>query len=236
MANVTITVDSNHDDLTSRAAGENITINSGAKLTIDSIIHLTPRGIMGLITCNDGEIHIDGTRTFEVAYSGGSGTLVAVGDVITWNGGADSGKVIQLNSGNNVAGVLTLTKDVGDTTPDDADVITDGAWSADIDSVKVGYLIFYGEDQDWVAPDAKATLRITGDWYVAGVGTGADSQSITLPHAGHQHCVWVETGNGTDVYEKWHRISSAASTVFYDSFAEFGTHYESGKVFQQTFG
>lgn len=236
MANQTITVSTNHDDLTGRAAGEDITINNGAILTIDSEVHLTSSGIMGLITCNDGEIHFDGTRTFEVTYSSGSGTLPAIKAALSWNSGTDTGKVIKLNSGDNASGVLTLTKVAGTVTPEASDVLVSGDWTATISSVKVGFIRFFGEDQDWVAPDAKATFRITGDWYEIGVGTGADSQTITLPHSGHQHAVWVETGEGTGVYEIWHRISSAASTVFYDSFAEFGTHYESGKVFQQAFG
>lgn len=236
MANQTVSTDANHDALTGRLTGEDFTINAGATLTIDSMPHLTPMGILGDITLNDGVLHIDGTRSFEVAYSGGSGTLPAVGDAITWNAGADTGKVIRLNSGSNVTGVLTLTKDVGEVTPDDADTLASGGWTADVDSVKVGYLIVFGEDQDYGAVDARSTVRITGDWYEVGVGTGADSQTVTLPHTGHQHGVWVETGNGTGVFEIWHRIASGASTVFYDSFAEFGTHFESGKVFQQTFG
>jgi len=235
LANQTVTVNSNHDALTGRLAGEDFTINSGATLVIDSMPHLTAMGILGDVTINDGTLHIDGTRTFEIAYSGGSGTIPVVGAAVTWNAGADTGKVVRLNSGDNVSGVMTITKDVGEVTPDDADSLASGGWTADVDSVAVGFLIVFGEDQDYGAVDARATIRITGDWYQVGVGTGADSQSITLPHAGHQHAVWVETGSGTNVFEIWHRIGSGASTVFYGSFAEFGAHFESGKVFQQAF-
>lgn len=240
MANQTVSVSANHDDFTTggtpRLAGEDFTINAGAVLTIDSIPHLTASGILGDITINDGELHIDGTRSYELAYSSGSGTLPAVGDVITWNDGADTGKVIALNSGTNVAGVLTVTKIVGDVTPEAADVLVSGGWTATVDTSVVGFLIVFGEDQDYGAIDANATIRITGDWYQIGVGTGANSQTFTLPHTGHQHGIWVETGNGTNIFEIWHRISSGASTVFYDTFTEFGTHFEGGKVFQQTFG
>lgn len=236
MANQTISVDTNHDAATGRLAGEDFTINSGATLTIDSMPHLTAMGILGDITLSDGTLHIDGTRTYEVAYSNGSGSLPAIGTEITWNGGTDSGKIIQFNSGTNVTGVATITKNVGAVTPDDTDIITGGGWTADLDSVKIGFLIVFGEDQDYGGVDGRSTLRITGDWYEVGVGTGADSQTVTLPHTGHQHAVWVETGNGTNVFEIWHRISSGASTVFYDTFTEFGTHWESGKVFQQAFG
>jgi hypothetical protein len=236
MANQTISVDTNHDSATGRAAGEDFTINSGATLTIDSMPHLTGSGILGDITLSDGTLHIDGSRTYEVDYSGGSGTLPSVGDSITWNAGADTGKVIRLNSGNNVSGVLTLTKDVGEVTPDDADALASGGWTADVDSVKNGFLIIYGEDQDWGSVDARSTLRITGAPYQIGTGTGADSQTVTLPHTGHQPAILVETGNGTGVYQWWFRVNTTTSTVFYDAIADFGNTYESGFVFSQTFG
>ncbi len=234
MANQTITASTNHDALTGRLAGEDITINNGAKLTIDSMPHLTSMGILGDIQINDGELHIDGTRTFEVAYSGGSGSLPAVGAAISWNGGADTGKIVRLNSGDSTSGVLTLTKDVGETTPDAADSITDGSWSADLDSVKVGFLIVYGEDQVWDSVDARATVRITGDWYEIYVGDGTDSQTITLPHSGWQWGVWVETGSGTGIFKPWCHINEISSTVYYSSPTQFGTDWESAGVFVQT--
>jgi hypothetical protein len=236
MANQTISVDTNHDAATGRAAGEDFTINSGATLTIDSMPHLTSSGILGDITISDGTLHIDGSRTYEVDYSGGSGTLPSVGDSITWNAGADTGKVIRLNSGDNVSGVLTLTKDVGEVTPDDADALASGGWTADVDAVKNGFLIIFGEDQDWGSVDARSTLRITGASYQIGSGTGANSQTVTLPHTGHQPAILVETGSGTGIYQWWHRVNTTTSTVFYDAIADFGNTYESGFVFSQTFG
>ena len=240
MANQTISADTNHDTLTGRAAGEDITINSGAVLTIDSCPHLTSMGILGDITISDGTLRIDGSRTFEVAYSSGSGTYPAVGNALSWNGGADTGKVIRLDSGNATSGVLTMTVDVGSTTPDDADTITDttsGSWSADLDTVKVGFLIVYGEDQDWGSVDGRSSLVVTGDWYEVATGTGADNQSITLPHSGNQPAVWVETGNGTGVFDIWHLVlGNGTDTVFFNDPTQFGNTFESGFVFKQTFG
>lgn len=237
MANQVISSDSNHDELTGRLAGEDIAIQGGAVLTIDSMPHRTAMGILGDITITAGTLYIDGTRTFEVAYSGGSGTLPTVGTQISWNGGADTGKIVALNSGNNVSGILTLTKDVNTTTPDSDDSITDGSWLANLDSVKVGFLIVYGEDQDWGSVDAQSVFRITGDWYEVGVGDGTNNQSFTLPHNGHQHAVWVETGAGTNVFEIWHRVASdGVSTVYYNSLTQWGGSWESGFVFNQSFG
>jgi hypothetical protein len=236
MANQTISTNANHDARTGRLAGEDFTINSGAVLTIDSMPHLTPMGILGDITLADGELHIDGSRTYELEYSGGSGTLPVVGAVITWNAGADTGKVIRLNSGNNVAGILTLTKVVGEVTPDDADTLASGGWTANVDTVKNGFLIIYGEDQDWGSVDARSTLRITGAPYQIGVGNGADGQTFTLPHTGHQPAILVETGSGTGVYQWWFRVNTTTSAVFFDAIADFGNTYDSGFCFSQTFG
>jgi hypothetical protein len=239
MANQTISTDSNHDDLVGRAAGEDITINSGAVLTIDSMPDLTSMGILGDITISDGTLHIDGSRTYEIAYSSGSGgPLPAVGVDISWDSGSETGKVIALNSGDATSGVMTITVYTGSVAPTTGggDVITDGIWSADVDTSEIGFLIIYGEDQDWGSVDARSTLRITGAPYQVGTGTGADSQTITLPHRGHQPAILVETGSGTGVYQWWFRVNTTASTVFYDAIADFGNTYESGFVFSQTFG
>jgi hypothetical protein len=237
MANQVITTSTNHDALTGRNAGEDITIQEGAVLTIDSMPHLTSMGILGQLTYTDGRILIDGSRTYEVAYSNGAGgSLPAVGTAISWNAGVDTGKVVRLNSGDAASGVLTLTKDSGKVTPDDADSITDGSWTADLDSVKIGFLIVFGEDQDWVAGDARSTIKITGDWYELGTGTGLDSQVLTLPHTGHQPAIWVETGDGTNVFQIWHRIVPSASIIFYNNISQFGNTFESGFVFDQSFG
>lgn len=235
MANQTISTSTNHDALTGRLAGEDITINSGAKLTIDSMPHLTSMGILGDIRINDGEVHIDGTRTYEITYSGGSGTLLAVGDGGSFGpGGVYLFKVVRLNSGDAAAGVMTITVDALTGGVPSSGTITGGSWSATISSAKVGFLIIYGEDQVWDAVDARATLRITGDWYEIYTGDGTDSQTITLPHGGWQWGVWVETAAGSGVYQPWCRINGVASAVFYNSVSQFGTDWESSGVYTQS--
>lgn len=231
MANQTISVSANHDDKTGRLAGEDFTITSGATLTLDSMPHLTAMGILGDITISDGTLHIDGRYAREVTYSSGTGTLPVVGAAASWTGG--TGKVIRLNSGDNASGTMTITRQTG---VDPTGTITDGTWSATVDSSKNGFLIVYGEDQDWGSVDGRSSLIINGDWYEVGVGDGTDSQTLELPHTGHQPCIWVETGNGTGVFDKWFRVVPSASIIFYNNISQFGATYESGFVFDQTFG
>jgi hypothetical protein len=228
MANQTITVDSNHDDLTGRNAGEDITIQQGAILTVDSYPQETPRGILGDILLTEGDIHIDGRYVREVAYVSGTGTLPTVGTALTY-GAAGTAKVINLNSGTNAAGVMTIT--IQGVREEPTGTLSGGGWSASVSTSRQGLLKVFGEDQVWDATNATCTLRITGDWYEIGTGTGADNQSITLPHTGHQHAIWVETGNGTNVFQIWHRVSTVASTVFWDSVLDWGDSYEAGFVF-----
>ena len=110
--------------------------------------------------------------------------------------------------------------------------ITDGSWSATITSSKIGVLKVYGEDQIWDATNGTCTLRITGDWHEVAVGDGTDNQSITLPHTGRQHALWIETGSGTNVFQIWHRVNTTASTVFFDEVADWGDSFECGFVFE----
>ena len=233
MANQTITASANHDDLTGRLSGEDITIQRGAVLTIDSMPQHTTSGILGDILLTEGEVHIDGRYVREVAYSAGSGPLPAVGTALTY-GAAGTAKVIRLNSGTATAGVMTIT--IQGVREEPSGTLSGGGWSAAIDTSRVGLLMVFGEDQVWDATDATCTLRVTGDWYEIGTGTGADNQTITLPHSGIQHAIWVETGNGTGVFEIWHRVSTVASTVFWDSLSDWGNTFESGFVFAHTPG
>jgi hypothetical protein len=194
----------------------------------------TAMGILGDILLISGEVHIDGRYVREVAYNTGSGTIPTIGSAVSWNSSAGTGKVIKLNSGNNASGIMTITVQSG---ANPSGTITNGTWTATVASDKVGYLMVFGESQVWDATDATCTLRITGDWYELGVGTGANGQSFTLPHNGWQHAIWVETGSGTGVYEMWHRVyqngvnGGAVSAVFYDAVTDWGNSFETGFVF-----
>lgn len=228
MANQTITASANHDALTGRLAGESITIQQNAVLTIDSYPQETAMGVLGDVNITDGEILVDGRYVREVVYASGSGTLPAIGASLTY-GTAGTAKVIFLNSGNNVAGTITIT--IQGVFEEPNGTITDGTWSATVSTSRQGLLKVFCTNQIWDAISATGTIRITGDWYEIGVGTGADNQVITLPHTGHQGAVWVETGSGTNVYEIWHRVSTVASAAFFSGTASFGNTYESGYVF-----
>jgi hypothetical protein len=233
MPNQTITTSTNHDALTGRNAGEDITIQQGAVLTIDSYPQDTTSGILGDLNITSGEIHIDGRRVREVAYNSGTGSLPTVGTALTY-GTSGTAKVINLTSGTATSGVITIT--IQGVFEEPTGTITDGSWSATITSSKIGVLRVYGEDAVWDATNGTCTLRITGDWYEIALGDGTDNQSITLPHTGRQHALWIETGSGTNVFQIWHRVNTTASTVFFDEVADWGDSFECGFVFEHVPG
>ncbi len=229
MANQTISSDSNHDDLTGRNAGENITVTAGATLTIDSMPQLTSSGLMGQCIATEGEVHFDASNCKQITYDGGSGTRPVVGATITNGTQTGTAKVIEDQAGNSdAAGTFTVTLLTG--TFADNDSISSGAWSASVNqsTFPVGFMRVFAEAGQWTATGL-GTYRFTGatDGYLLGTGDGTDSQSFTLPHSGIQPGIWVETGSGTGVYEKWYRMASTAA------FTDFGLG-DLGQVFQQT--
>lgn len=229
MANQTITSDSNHDDVTGRSAGENITIQSGATLTIDSMPQHTTLGIIGLIDLDDGTVVVDARQCKRLVYDGGSGTIPAVGDVVTNGTQTGTAKIIELLSGNNVSGEFTVTLLTG--TFDDNDTLsTSGGWAGAVDqaTLEVGYMTVIFEGGEFWSGNGLSSIEFRGasEKYIAGIGDGTDNQSITLPHSGVQVGCWVETGDGTDVYEPWYRKHPDAA------FNLYGTG-SLGRVFNQ---
>jgi hypothetical protein len=184
----------------------------------------TTMGLMGEVNTTDGKWLIDAREVKEFAYSVGSGTLPSVGDTITDSGSA-SGKVIRLNSGTATSGVMTVTEQSGTFTA--TNTLSSGTFSATLDSVAVGLLEYLGEESQNNVATGLGTIDFKGEWYELGVGDGTDNQTFTLPYTGLATTLWVETGNGTDVFEMWMRIGDA------DAFTNYQTG-DLGKVFKQT--
>lgn len=234
MADRFVDVDTNLDDVFRVPGADTIEVQYGATLTVDSMPQLTAYGAIYRITVFRGTVLFDGRQVRETAFSSGSGALPTVGTTVTWGAGgtAGSGKVIEQTSGTGTSGVLTITKQSGE---NPNGTITDGTWAATVDTDKVGYLKVYIREAQYInAADGEAKHRVYGEWYEVGVGDGTDNQVFTLPHAGIQPAIWVETGNGTDEFEIWHNVNNTNdSAVYYDQLTDWGATFESGKVFEQ---
>jgi hypothetical protein len=232
MANVTLSADSNHDDLTARTAGNWIATTSDYNLTIDSIPTQTPMGLLGDLRATSGKVIIDARNVKEIAYSGGSvdNVLPAISSIITDSGGATA-KVIKLNSGDQQSGVMTVTVQSGTFAASNT-ISLGGTTPVTVDSVDVGFMYVFDEGQEWNA-NALGAWEFYGspDRYTIGTGDGLDNQTATLPIAlAVVAGIWVETGNGTNVYEKWARISESS-----DALTNYGNG-ELGNVFRHVHG
>lgn len=200
MANQTITVDTNHDALIGRAAGEIITLNAGATLTINSEPQRTPMGIPHSVRCTNGTCLIDGrdVRHLTVAAT----VSFVVGETITGGTSSATAEIIRIIDGTSlklrsvVGGPFqaseALTGDIAGTTTASA---ADTVGTLEILSV-------YGFPS---ANTRQGSITGRGVWFELGSSNGNASQTFThfSENAVDIGVVWVETGSGTGVYKPW---------------------------------
>lgn len=198
MANQTITTDTNFDALVGLLAGETTTINGGATLTIDSDPQLN-RVLPGNITVNDGVCFIDGTKVRELDFSGAS-VLPAIGDTLT--AGSVTGQVIGV-LGTTTAGSVRLRSLNGSIANGTALSFTGGKTATAASDDRVGWLNILGSENRLISISRLGEMRGRGQWYELGVSNGTASQTIQHYCTTQIGAIWVETGNGTGIYEIW---------------------------------
>jgi hypothetical protein len=82
MTDQTLTTSANFDDasISGLLNGENITINSGAVLTINSDVRWGQQAaVIGVMNINEGELRIDGTEVWWVPFSASTGNVPTLG-------------------------------------------------------------------------------------------------------------------------------------------------------------
>lgn len=210
----TITTDTNLDDL-SRTAGEVITVQAGATLTID-----TPPaygvGILGALNVEDGRVLVDATRFKHWSVASPSGSEPAFGTVLTGGTSGATAKFAKvLASGEVAATILSGTFQGGET-------VSGGGYAFTLDAETPGFFRLPIAASPSTG-SGLATYEFRGDWFTVGIGNGADTQTFTLPHAGYQNAVVI---NGA----LWHRILDS------DAFANYNPNAETGQVFKHTPG
>ena len=247
MADVTHSLNSeiNHDALTSRGAGENITIDGGnsSKVLIDSEPQHTSMGLLGRVQINHGEVHFDATKTRILAWDGRTTGTVAVGDIVSDNTTGAQGEVLRIliGTGTSTSGTLLLRSVTGGVITDNNNLSSDGdgTWNGVANGNDArGYLqILLEEGQDTQPGSNLGTIRATGLLVEIGIGDGTDDQEVEhwLPDADCDLVpfVWVDpTGlldpddaSDLDSMEIWQNV--APSTL---SFAGNG---DLGKKFHQ---
>jgi hypothetical protein len=260
MANITVSTSSNFDDSGNLALlnGDNITINSGAVLTINSDVRWGQNAaVVGDIDINEGELIINATETWWVPFDASSGNVPVLGTQGTpdvTRGGSNVGEFLGVFTALGVApsasgGAMPTSGFVKlrtkSTTLADNDVLTfAGGATITINSAtggQRGWVHFVGEEgtatpngRTLVPALGKITTR--GDWFELGTGSGSSGQTLQYFVADFCPAVQVETANGSGVFEWWGVCPAAdfsASNIATDDRGRFFTCSAAGVI---TFG
>ena len=229
----TITTDTYLDGGTARTAGEAFAIGSGAKFTIrtDSRIHAnapaSSTGSLGNPTFTDigGEIYIDSSAVREIAYTGGTGNAPAIGTSITQGGVSGyylgcwaSIGAIPVASGAAIpaSGIIKFREVAGGSFA--AGALTGiSATCAGADIPSWIEIVWDAATNFVVGRVGKFTTRDGSNLYQIGTTNGAVAQQMLIPTTSSSQAnnfcpgCWVETTPGSEVYEEWEGLSSAAN-------------------------
>lgn len=205
MANQTITSDANHDDLTGRNSGENITCQQFATLTLDSEPQHTQMGLMGSFTLTAGTLNIDARNVRHLDYNGTITGTITAGDIVTGATSAAYGEVLR-----DLTGTLKLRSVTG-TFQDDEALNSNNGWSATANGTqRLGTLeILLEEFGGNISCTRQSNININGDWIELGTSDGTANQTFTNWHANFTCGVWVETAVGTNQYKPWANYASS---------------------------
>jgi hypothetical protein len=260
MANITVTTSSNFDDSGNLGLlnGENITINSGAVLTINSDVRWGQNAaVIGDIDVTEGELTINATETWWIPFDASSGNVPVLGtrgtpdvtrsgsNVVEFLGVFTALGVAPSASGGAMpaSGFVKLrTKSV---TLADNDVLTfAGGATITINSAtggQAGWLHFVGEEgtgsssgRALVPTLGKITTR--GDMFLLGTGSGSSGQTLQYYVSDFCPAIQVETASGSGVYEWWGLCPAAdfsATNIATDDRGRFFTCSSAGVI---TFG
>jgi hypothetical protein len=226
MPNITVTTSSNFDDSGNLALlnGDNITINSGAVLTINSDVRWGQNAaVVGDIDINNGELKIDATEVWWVPFQESSGNVPALGTQGTpdvTRGGSNVGEFLGIFT---ALGTAPLT--AGTAMPDSGfvklrrrstalasgNILTfAGGGTATLSSAgQRGWLHFVGREGIGStsgrahANSGLSKITTTGDWFELGTSNGAASQTFQYYVADICSGVQVETASGSGVYQWW---------------------------------
>lgn len=203
--------------------------------------HSTAFGSLDTVTFSGvgGTLRISGQNVRVIPFTGGSGTVPAIGTAISQGG--VSGTLLGVWSGWQVeptaaAAAMPATgyikiknKTGGDYAAGALTGITATAGGPDV----VGWIEVRGADTATITVPRIGKFEVNGDWFELGTTNGARGQILPCPTtgtvAGVFPGVWIETAAGSGVYERFAGAGSivALSTIPTD---------ERGKIVWQTTG
>lgn len=218
-----------------RTAGEAMTINGGS-LTVrsDTRWHANSpasmTGSLGAVTISStlgGSYILDGRAVRWLPYDAGSGNVPAVGTTITGGTSGANGYLLgvwasltsaptAVGAAMPASGFIKLRE--ADAAYVDNDVLSGiGATANGVDVV--GWIEVVHDQSIAITVPRLGDFTVRGDWFELGTGSGSANQTVQVPTNGggsttYVPGVWIETGNGTGVYEFWPAlVASAMSTT-----------------------
>ena len=225
MANQTLTANQNYDDaaIAGLANGEDITL-AGFRLTINSDSRWGQQAaVMGNTTYSStlgGDVTIDGTTVWWMAYDAPAGNVPALGTAGTQNctGGTSGatgeflgiwaaipGAPVAAAAAIPATGWIKFRSKVG-TFQDNETVTLPGGATLVVNSAtggQRGWLAVVGEATNNVSVPRLGSHVTTGDWFELGTTDGTDDQVFAIPVMDHIPAIWVETAVASGVYEIW---------------------------------
>jgi hypothetical protein len=215
MTAFTVTTPQNIDALTPKTGGDTYAINGGT-LTIDQDtrygVNATTSSSMGSTTISatlGGIVSMDGRYVRLIPFTGGSGTVPASNTTIS-RGGA-SGKLIGVWSS------LTAAPTAAAAAMPATGWIKIKAWNSVAFSAGAltgitatgaadiaGWIDIVGDDAGTFTIPRLGQWNVTGEWFVLGSATGANTGTYQFPTSGlttYHAGVFVETSAGSGVYE-----------------------------------
>ena len=232
----TITSDTYLDGGTARTAGEAWACNGGRlMIRTDSRWHANApasmTGSLGSVTVSSslgGGYEIDGTKVRWLAFDSGSGNVPAIGTNVT-QGGVSASYLLgvyasltsaptSVGSAMPSSGFLKFREVTGTFAAGALSGIGANATGADV----VGWLeVVHDQAANLTFPRLGTGFKVRGDWFELGITNGAAGQTFQVPTNGGGSDtsvpgIFVETGNGTGVYE-WYPcidVSRGWSTTY----------------------
>jgi hypothetical protein len=225
MANQTLVANQNYDDaaISGLANGEDITL-AGFRLTINSDSRWGQQAaVIGNTTYSTtlgGDVTIDGTTVWWMAYDAPTGNVPALGTAGTQNctGGTSGatgeflgiwsaipGAPVAAAAAIPATGWIKFRSKVG-TFQDNETVALPGGATIVVNSAtggQRGWLHVVGEAVNNISVPRLGSHVTTGDWFELGTTNGTDDQVFAIPVLDHIPAIWVETAVASGVYEIW---------------------------------
>ena len=225
MATQTLSADQNYDDaaISGLVNGDDITL-AGFTLTMNSDSRWGQQAaVFGNTTYSStigGDILIDGTKVWWMAYDAPSGNVPALGvaGVQNCSGGSSLATGDFLGIWSSIPGApvaaggsipsngwVKFRSKVG-TFQDNETVSLPGGASITVNSStggQRGWLHIVGEAGNNVSVPRLGSHITTGDWFELGTTNGSDDQTINIPVLDHVPAIWVEKTSGSGEYEIW---------------------------------